>query len=462
MPNPVLLLEINEIPWRFLDRYLEDPGFANLRAFFAGARTHTTLVAPDDVLQPWSTWPSFHRGVPQSEHGIDNLGQDPASFRGTPIWDEFLTRGLDVGICGSLQSWPARDPGKHGFWIPDTFAQDARCVPEWAEPLQQFNLGLVQENGRVQSTTVGRRETLLRFALAIPRLGIRPRTILATARQLAAERRDPRRVARRTTFQSILFFDLFRKLFDAKRPPAFSTFFTNHVASAMHRYWNNVFPEDFADLGPGAPTPHRDTVDFAMQLVEEIVAEAIAWTRANPELRIVFATSMGQHAVTYPELEGYEPAVRDLGQLLDAAGVARSDWEPALAMVPQVALRCPDPAARKRIAEVIGAARVPSKHMLGVQEIGESLSITIHVPKLADIRAGKILLGRVDGSPPREIPFEEAGITFLQVEPGSGHHQPEGILAVFGGGVAPDPRRSSMKATEAKGLLMDLAGLAAR
>ena len=30
--------------------------------------------------------------------------------------------------------------------------------------------------------------------------------------------------------------------------PSFSNCFTNHVASAMHRYWAAIFPEDFDDL----------------------------------------------------------------------------------------------------------------------------------------------------------------------------------------------------------------------
>jgi len=459
--QPVLLLEVNEIPWRFADRYMADPRFPHLRAFFQAAQTFTTVTAPGDVLQPWSTWPSFHRGLPQSEHGVCNLGQDPATYRGTPIWEEFRARGLSVGVCGSLQSWPARDPGPGGFWVPDTFAQDARCVPSWVEPLQRFNLGPVQENGRVVNAGVGPRDALLGLALALPRLGIRARTLVAVAGQLLAERRDPKRVSRRTTFQSILFWDVFRKLFDPLRPPAFTTFFTNHVASAMHRFWSSVFPEDFEELGAGGPTPHRETVDFAVALVDEILAEAMAWTRRNPALRVAFATSMGQHAVRYPELEGYEAAVRDLGRLLEAAGVRRDQWAPALAMVPQVALRCDDADLRRRITRVLSEARTPSKKLFSAEEIGQSVSITIHVPKLEDIRAGTLTLGRVDApdAPGRSVRFEDAGIQMLEIEVGSGHHQPEGILAVVGQGVAPDPARKTMKATDAKAFLMELAHL---
>ena len=34
MMTPILLLEINEVPWRLVDRYIGRPEFANIRRFF--------------------------------------------------------------------------------------------------------------------------------------------------------------------------------------------------------------------------------------------------------------------------------------------------------------------------------------------------------------------------------------------------------------------------------------------
>ena len=157
--HPLLLLEINEIPWRLLDRYRSTAGYGNIGRFFDRAETFTTLTQDTGTLQPWVTWPSFHRGIPNQEHGIRNLGQDPSTFRGVPIWDEYRRRGFSVGVCGSMQSWPPKDPGPGGFWVPDTFAQDERCIPATVEPLQRYNLNLVRMNGRVVSSTLGARSS---------------------------------------------------------------------------------------------------------------------------------------------------------------------------------------------------------------------------------------------------------------------------------------------------------------
>jgi hypothetical protein len=147
--RPVLLLEMNEIPWRLLDRALGDPRWPHLQAFFASAQTYTTVTPDEGELSPWVTWPSFHRGIPNTEHGIANLGQDVATYRGVPLWQEYRARDLSVGVCGSMQSWPPLEPGPGGFYIPDTFAHDERCVPSYLEPLQRFNLSLVRKNGLV-------------------------------------------------------------------------------------------------------------------------------------------------------------------------------------------------------------------------------------------------------------------------------------------------------------------------
>lgn len=459
-PRPLLLLEVNEIPWRLLDRYRQDARYPSLARFFSRAETYTTITQDTGQLHPWVTWPSFHRGIPDHEHGIRNLGQDPASFRGTPIWDEFRSRGLSVGVCGSLQSWPPKDPGTGGFWIPDTFARDERCIPASVEPLQRFNLNLVRMNGRVVNSRLGAGGDLAKLAISMPRIGIRPRTLFALARQLVEERRDSSLLARRPIFQSILFWDVFRRLYSREPAPAFASFFTNHVAGVMHRYWKHVFPEDFDDVEKGFARSHLATMDFAMQVVEGMVADALAWLDRSPDLVIAFATSMGQHAVHHEQFEGYEAAITNLGSLLDLCGVPRSGWKETLSMVPEASLDCADADLRARIAGVLRAARsVQGKDCFWVEEIGESLSIIAHTPRRVEIEGGVFRLGRIDDPTLREQKYGPSGLSMLEVEKGSGHHMPEGILALVARDIESSDGRTPMKATDAKRLLMERVGL---
>jgi hypothetical protein len=452
--RPLLLLEMNEIPWRVIDLYRETPGYPHLRRFFAESKTYTTMAVDSGELSPWVTWPTLHRGLPNEAHGIFNLGQDPSTFRGTPIWEEYRQRGLSIGVCGSLQSWPPRDPGSGGFYIPDTFAHDARCIPAYVEPFQQFNLDQVKRNGRVvQSQSFGKAQAL-RLLRSVPRLGLSLSTLWSVARQLWAERSDKNRLARRSIFQTILFWDIFRSLYDSRRPPAFTSFFTNHVAGVMHRYWHHVFPGDFGEKHAGEEKIHKATMDFAMKYVDRMLRDAMRFQEENPELVVVFASSMGQDAVHRDEHEGFEASIPDLDRMLASLGVDKGVYSPLLAMVPQVAMEVANPVARAELRAKLEGCRTRSgAPLFSVQEIGSSLSVTVETPRRGDMEEGGFL-----GADGIWRAWEEAGIVMNPVEPGTAYHIPEGSLAIRAAGMPGEDARTPIAADAVKGLLMAEAG----
>jgi hypothetical protein len=455
--RPLLLLEMNEIPWRLLDRALGDPRWPHLAAFFAAAQTYTTVSRDVGELSPWVTWPSFHRGIPNTEHGIATLGQDVSTFRGVPIWQEYRRRGLSVGVCGSMQSWPPVDPGPGGFYIPDTFAHDERCLPSYLEPLQRYNLSMVRKNGLVVRDAGPSADELWRLVPALARARLRPRTLALAAAQLVSERVDRARTARRPVFQTLLFWDVFRSLYRAEEPPALATFFTNHVAGVMHRYWDHVFPEDFPERSLPS-RPHLATMDFALSVCDDLVADALGFARARPDLVIAFATSMGQAAVRRNH-EGVAASVTDLGRLLGTFGVEAGAFKPLLAMVPQVAADVPDAGRRAALARALERATTASgQRLFLVQEAGQSVSITIRTPRRPDLDAGGFFTADESGQQ-AFVRWAEAGVSLNEFAGGTGYHVPEGVLAIVGRGLAPRDDRAPIAATEAKGLLMRLAGL---
>ena len=451
--RPVLLLEINEVPWRVIDKVLADPRFPNTRRFFQEAATFTTISRDTGELSPWVTWPSLHRGMTNRDHAVKNLGQDVATFRGTPIWEEYRAQGHSIGICGSLQSWPPRDPGEGGFFIPDTFAHDASCIPSYIEPLQQFNLDQVRKNGRVLRQDPKLALQSLRLLPAAIRSKIRPRTCARIARQVLGERLDKVRLARRPIFQSVLYWDVFKGLFDAARPPAFSTFFTNHVAGIMHRYWDDVFPEDFAERSK-ARHPHAETMEFALAFMDEMLGDALRWKERCPELILVFATSMGQAAIRRDH-SGMESSIADLAKFMGAFGLAPSSYKPLLAMVPQVAIEIADEGQRRAFKRAVDAARtVSGASLFIVDEVGASVSVTLLSPSRADLEKHGFFRAEAD-----EIAWEDAGISRYEIEAGTAYHVPEGVLAINGDRVAPSTARAPMEATAVKSYVMELSGL---
>lgn len=456
--RPVLLLEMNEIPWRLLDAYRSDKAYPNIERFFRASKTYTTVAVDSGELSPWVTWPTLHRGMSNDKHGILNLGQDPATFGGKPIWKEFVEQGHAIGICGSMQSWPPIDPGPGGFYIPDTFAHDEAAFPAYVEVFQRFNLAQVKQNGRVLDKRPNFGRDAMKILRLIPKLGISLSTLCSLAAQLVAERINPDILARRPVFQSILLWDIFKSLYRPGNPPAFSTFFSNHVAGLMHRYWHHVFPGDFGEKYRDSRLAHKGTMDFAMKVLDGILKDVIAFQSANAELIVGFATSMGQAAIERNEHEGYEASIADLDRFLGVMNMRQSEYRPLLAMVPQAAVEILNEQRRAYLKNQIEKCVTASGHSLFVvQEIGRSLSITVTTPRKSNIESGGFRIpGDGDG---RMVDWDSAGIRMNMVEPGTAYHIPEGILAISGPGIACSDDRGELRADGIKDLLLRLAGL---
>jgi hypothetical protein len=452
--RPILLLEVNEVHWRILDRALESPARSHLRRFVDSALTRTTHSGDVGWLSPWITWPSLHRGISNVEHGIEHLGQDVATFKGRAIWEEYRALGESIGICGSLQSWPPIDPGRGGFYVPDTFARDERCVPRYLEPLQRLNLDLVSESGRVGSRRVPLRAATRALPAAI-RAKISPRFVARVMQQLLRERRDPTCAMRRPTFQTLFFWEIFQGLFDPRRPPAFSTFFTNHVAGLMHRHWDEVFPEDFPERAPVTKPLHTEGVAFAFDVLDELIGDALRFQEECPSLILVLASSMGQAAFRRTWQHGRELVLHDLARLLTRLGIPSSAYSVAPAMVPQAAANVPDAHWRDVIARELRGVRSSSGlEVFDVDARGASLSITLSTPSSEALDEGALTLA--DGS---RATWEEAGMAVHVIPTGTGNHIAEGSLAIVGRGITPDAARASMRATDVKALLLELAGV---
>ena len=142
----VILYELNEVPWSVVDYYVEQRPDSNFAALVKNGQSLTTVNSgPAGRLQPWRTWPTLHTSM--YDHNSFDLGQDPDTFRGDPIWDVAEKAGLNVGLFGPLQSWPARKFAHGGFYIPDTFSQDSKTYPESLRGFQDFNLSMTRKMG---------------------------------------------------------------------------------------------------------------------------------------------------------------------------------------------------------------------------------------------------------------------------------------------------------------------------
>ena len=250
MGGGVVLFELNEVPWRVLDDFCASVPDSAIAKLIAQSNCYTTLAADAGHLSPWTTWPTLHRGVNDERHMIASFGQDrrAADEKYPPVWDLLKRASISVGLCGTLHSFPPpADMKEYAFYMPDALASTPDAHPVELTAFQKFNLKMSRESARNVSTRIAWGDAG-RVVIHSPSLGIRPKTYKAVATQLLYERRDPTKRNRRRTLQSVMTADVYVKQLRATTPQ-FSSFFTNHVASAMHRYWAAAYPGDY-DVKP--------------------------------------------------------------------------------------------------------------------------------------------------------------------------------------------------------------------
>ena len=146
MANKLLIYELNEVPKRLIDEYIK------LKPYSIFAKLHKnnlieTFTEDEGELHPWTTWPTFYRGVSNKCHKIKFINQNLSCAKKYPsVWEILYKNDLSVGIFGSLQSYPPINDKNILFYLPDTFAPDSSAYPKELSIFQDFNLSLVGNN----------------------------------------------------------------------------------------------------------------------------------------------------------------------------------------------------------------------------------------------------------------------------------------------------------------------------
>ena len=291
--SDVIMYELNEVPWSIVDYYVDKRPNSEFAALVDDGQCLTTIHGGTEELQPWRTWPTFHTSM--YDHDSFDLGQDPATFRGDPIWNVAEKAGLSVGLFGPLQSWPPRPPAHGGFYIPDTFSQDCQTFPPSLRNFQEFNLTMTRQNGFSSDSPLDPR-MLLAAGVDMVRHGLTTRSAGKLAGHLARERIDRRHKSFRPVLQVLPSFDLYWRL-HGKHQPRLSIFFTNHVAAMMHRYWGDAMPDYAASHSYVTDKVHNGFILRAMDLADRQLGRIRSYLASHPGTILIVAASMGQGPV---------------------------------------------------------------------------------------------------------------------------------------------------------------------
>lgn len=448
MTRSFVLFELNEVPLRVVRHFAgRHPRSAFARLLRKGGQWDT--ITPDKGhLSPWITWPTLHRGVPGSQHGVVALGQDVTDSDRTypPIWSLLAAAGRSVGLFGSLHSYPPpKNAQDYAFYVPDTFAAGPEAYPAELTAFQSFNLHMVDRSGRNVSSELPVKEALGFLLHSLP-AGLRAATLAKVFRQVASERIWKHRSARRRTIQSILAFDLFLAQLQSKRPDA-GFFFTNHVASAMHRYWPATFTEDYRATRWEDSWVRRFSgeLDYAMGEADQMLGELMDFADRRPNYLILVSGSMGQAAVDSPNRQvSTEVLVRDMKTFVDRLGV-EGGWQRRRTMEPTYTLAFDEEESAARFMETIAKVKIAGQPVPSRRLDEHGVEFVLGRSNLRDDEV-IVTIGNVSLSP------DDLGIANVPIQDEVGaaaYHVPEGMLLAYdpgrslAAGAAPEPIRTT-------------------
>lgn len=337
----VVVYELNEIPKRVFDFYtaaFPNSSFSKLRNFGSLFETTTADVG---ALSPWITWPTLHRGVSNLDHEISDLGQDLTQINQVyPSLDKILaSSGVSVGVFGSLQTYPLPDQlDNFKFYVPDTFAAGSECFPKKLSEFQEFNLNMVRSNARNVQSGIAVYDAG-KFLKTSRDLGLTPLTLGKLSKQILSEKFNQDRLVRRRSSQAEIAFDLFFHQLRLNNPNI-SFFFTNHLASSLHRYWPTIFPSDYEEGKFDKSWLERwsGEIPHAIRIVEHQLSKLIMYCDQRGS-ELIVCSSMGQGAVENTEVINRQVFITNIRRLLNYIGVHENEWEPRMAMAPLVVVK---------------------------------------------------------------------------------------------------------------------------
>jgi hypothetical protein len=219
------------------------------------------------------------------------------------------------------------------------------------------------------------------------------------------------------------------------KKPEFCTFFTNHAASAMHRYWAASYPDDYEQLtySPEWISKFSNEIFFAMDKTDLFLKDLLNFLNKNREYLLVIATSMGQKS-----LQGYPyhsmVCIENLDKFMNTLGVPSDDWESRPVMSPEYSVLV-DSQYEKIFKENLENLCVVDKNSsLSYEYMGNGFfHWVLNYPNLPPEKEKIFLHGK-------PMDFADLGLKVISSdfqEGAAADHIPEGMLIIY------DPQQQS-------------------
>jgi hypothetical protein len=338
MTPTTLMLELNEVNFEYVDRYIAKGKLPNFKAFFA---THgyaeTTSEASYEQLEPWIQWVTAHTGKSFAEHGVFRLG-DIENCEIDQIWEQLARNGVKVGAVSPMN---AKCNGTQwDFFVPDPWTNTNIIAPPTIKRLYDAIAQVVNDNAQAKITAASVMNLAIGgFVAASPKNYFR---------YLAYLRRARSRPWLKAIFLDQLLSDLFIKSVSAHKTQ-FATLFLNAAAHIQHHY---MFSSDVYDGEMHNPdwyvSPGVDPLLDVYCAYDHILGDV---RTRFPRARIMLAT--GLHQDPHPEVTFYW-RLKNHAEFLERIGVPFVAIEPRMSR--DFLIKCADEDAAKAAELRINAA----------------------------------------------------------------------------------------------------------
>ena len=422
----LIIYELNEIPQKLLEDFILSRPNSSLSYIYKEGVFTKTISSDIGELHPWSTWPTFYRGVDNTKHCLKFINQNKtfADKNFPPVWDLLYRKKISIGIFGSLQSYPPPKQNKYiKFYLPDTFSPDSKSIPRELEIFQQFNLSAVNNNNGI-SRNIKFKEIKNFIKCLINKLISFP-TILKIISQIVKETFFKKYKIRRSLLQPIIGFDSYMNHLK-KYKPNFSTFFTNHLAGMMHRYWFDYFPEDFYNHPRKRSHFKKNSILKALEIADSQIKTLIEFAKKN-DYDVWIASSMGQDFI---KREKYikELFLKKPNKLLQSLELDISDYKFLPSMYPDINIECQNKKSIKKIINKIkNLIDSNNKQILQLryEPVGNRINLIISSSESL-INCDYLFFKE------KKFSLQELGLELFNRDQGTGYHIPDGILLAYG------------------------------
>jgi len=224
----LILLELNEINFDFVQRYLEAginlPGF---KSVIENNFICTTAESEYDKLEPWIQWTSVHTGKTYNDHQVFRLG-DIVKSNHEQFFESVESSGFRVGAISPMNA--ANNLVNPVYFIPDPWTKTPSDQSLFSRSITSAISQAVNDNSQSKLSIT----TTINLSLAFLTM-VNPKRYIPMAKYAIGSRGKPWRKA---LFLDMLLYEIHKTLFKRKKSE-FSTLFLNSGAHIQHHYFFN-------------------------------------------------------------------------------------------------------------------------------------------------------------------------------------------------------------------------------